>query len=109
MKQGDVVIGAFPGARMTKTRPAVVLSSEDYHRRRPDVIVGVITTQTPAPWAPSDCELLDWRIAGLHERSYFRVFVMTLPQREVRSIGQLSERDFAAVGECFKAAFMGIS
>ena len=45
MKPGDVVIGAFPGADTTKIRPAVVLSTERYHRHRPDVIVGLVTTQ----------------------------------------------------------------
>jgi mRNA-degrading endonuclease toxin of MazEF toxin-antitoxin module len=37
-------VGAFPRAQATKTRPAVVLSTEDYHRHRPDVVVGLITT-----------------------------------------------------------------
>ena len=47
MKPGDVVVGAFPGADATKVRPAVVLSAELYHRHRPDVIVGLVTTQPP--------------------------------------------------------------
>ena len=64
MKPGDVVIGAFPGAQVTKTRPAFVLSTEDYHRHRSDVIVGIITTPTPQSWAPTDCALLDWQCAS---------------------------------------------
>jgi mRNA interferase MazF len=47
LKPGDVVVGAFPGALATKTRPAVVLSTGDYHRQRPYVVVGLITTQAP--------------------------------------------------------------
>jgi hypothetical protein len=39
LKPGDFVVGAFRGADATKVRPAVVLSSELYHRHRPDVIV----------------------------------------------------------------------
>jgi mRNA interferase MazF len=69
LKPGDIVIGAFPGAQMTKTRPAVVLSTEDYHRHRPDVVVGLITTQAPKPLAPADCALIGWRQAGLHTAS----------------------------------------
>src|SRR5580704_12186856 len=57
------VVGAFPGAQLTKTRPAVVLSTEDYHRHRPDVVVGLITTQVPTPLAPADCAFLDWKQA----------------------------------------------
>ena len=73
MKPGDVVIVAFPGAQLTKTRPAIVLSTEDYHRHRPDVIVGIITTQTPQPLTPTDCALLDWKQAGLHAPSQLPV------------------------------------
>lgn len=84
MKPGDVVVGAFPGADTTKIRPAVVLSTELYHQYRPDVIVGLITTQPPKELAPTDCELRDWRQAG---------------------IGRLSESDWHSVRECFKAGF----
>ena len=105
MKPGDVVIGAFPGADTTKVRPAVVLSTELYHRHRPDVVVGLVTTQTPRPLTPTDSELLDWRQAGLHQPSFFRLFPVTLPQREVRPIGRLSDSDRAAVRECFRFGF----
>jgi mRNA interferase MazF len=43
---GDVVTVDFPGVAGIKRRPAVVLSSSTYHATRPDVIVGLITTQT---------------------------------------------------------------
>ena len=105
MKPGDIVVGAFPGARVTKTRPAVVLSTEDYHRYGPDVVVGLITTQAPNPLAPTDCPLIDWRQEGLHMASYFRLFPVTLPQREVRLIGRLSDSDWESVRACFKAGF----
>ena len=82
MSQGDVVV-----------LPAVVLSMEEYHWHRPDVVVGVITTQTPIPLAPIDCELLDWKREELRAISYFRLFPVTLPQREVRVIGRLSDND----------------
>ena len=42
-----------------KIRPAVVLSTELYHHYRPDVIVGLITTQPPKELTPTDCELRD--------------------------------------------------
>ena len=105
MKPGDVVVGAFPGADTTKIRPAVVLSNELYHRHRPDVIVGLITTQQPIDLAPTDCELPDWRQAGLRQPSFFRLYTVTLLQREVRPIGRLSESDWTSVRTCFKAGF----
>jgi mRNA interferase MazF len=107
LRPGDIVVGAFPGALTTKTRPAVVLSTEDYHRHRPDVVVGLITAQVLRPLAPTDCVLADWRQAGLHAASYFRLFPVTLPQREVRLIGRLSDSDWELVRACFRAGFGG--
>jgi PemK-like, MazF-like toxin of type II toxin-antitoxin system len=107
LKPGDVVICAFPGAQLTKARPAVVLSTEDYHRHRPDVIVGLITTQAPNPLAPTDCVLHDWKQAGLHSASFFRLFPVTLPQQEVRLVGRLSDSDWLSVRACFTAGFGG--
>ncbi|MGO9262234.1 MAG: type II toxin-antitoxin system PemK/MazF family toxin [Bryobacteraceae bacterium] len=106
MKPGDVV-GAFPGAQVTKTRPAVVLSTEACHRHRPDLVVGLITTRAPKPLTPTDCELRDWKHAGLHAASYFRLFPVTLPQREVGLIGRLSDSDWGAVRVCFKTGLGG--
>lgn len=45
MKPGDVVWIVFPGVVQTKSRPAVILSSATYHTTRPDVIVGLVTSQ----------------------------------------------------------------
>jgi len=73
----------------------------------PDVVVGVITTQTPIPLAPIDCELLDWKREELRAISYFRLFPVTLPQREVRVIGRLSDNDWASVRTCFKVGLVG--
>ena len=105
MRPGDVVVGACPGAQVTKTRPAVVLSTEDYHRHRPDVVVGLITTQAPRPLAPTDCALRDWRQEGLHSASFFRLFPVTLSQSEVRLIGRLSDSDWESVRLCLRIGF----
>jgi mRNA-degrading endonuclease toxin of MazEF toxin-antitoxin module len=105
VKSGDVIVGAFPGAHVTKTRPEVVLSTDDYHRHRPDVVVGLITTKTPEPLAPTDCALRDWRQAGLRAQSYFRLFPVTVSQRDVRLIGRLSDSDWELVRVCVKVGF----
>ncbi|HVC98182.1 MAG TPA: type II toxin-antitoxin system PemK/MazF family toxin [Pirellulales bacterium] len=62
---GDVVVADFPGAMGVKRRPAVVLSSSTYHTVRPDVIIGLITSQTASAAGPTDYLLLDWAAAGL--------------------------------------------
>jgi mRNA interferase MazF len=45
LKPCDVVVVDFPGVTRIKRRPAVVMSSGVYHSARPDVIVGLITSQ----------------------------------------------------------------
>lgn len=75
---GDVVTVDFPGVTGIKRRPAVILSSTTYHQNRPDIIVGLITTQTTALGA-TDYVLQDWLLAGLRVASVFRSFIVTLP------------------------------
>ena len=40
--------------------------------------------------------------AGLHGPSFFRLYLVTLLQRDVRVIGRLTDSDWAAVRECVK-------
>ena len=56
-RPGDVVIADFAGAALTKRRPMVVISSDAYHLQRPDLILGVLTTNLAAATASSDCIL----------------------------------------------------
>ena len=72
---GDVVTVDFPGVTGVKRRPAVVLSSATYHAVRPDVIVGLITTQITV-LGVSDYALQDWASAGLRVASIFRCFIV---------------------------------
>jgi mRNA interferase MazF len=76
LKPGDVVILNFPGAIGVKRRPAVVLSTDIYHTHRPDVIVGLLTTNIEAATAPTDYVLKDWEAAGLHFPSAFRSYIL---------------------------------
>jgi hypothetical protein len=97
---GDIVIAAFPGAEIKKTRPAVVLSTPLYQRHRPDVILGLITTRSANPLCPTDCEIKDWKAAALHAPSCFRLYVVTLLQKDVRVVGRLSAEDWRDVQNC---------
>jgi mRNA interferase MazF len=95
---GDVVVLDFPGITGSKRRPAVVLSSDTYHATRPDLILGLITSQTAAAIGPTDYALQDWAAAGLRLPSAFRSFLATVPAADVSGpIGRLSDRDWAAV------------
>jgi mRNA-degrading endonuclease toxin of MazEF toxin-antitoxin module len=51
---GDVVTVDFVGATGTKRRPAVVVSSTLYHQHRPDLVLGVLTSQAARATTPLD-------------------------------------------------------
>jgi mRNA interferase MazF len=80
LKPGEVVIVDFPGVMGMKRRPAVVVSSDAYHSARPDVIVGLITSQVAGS---TDRALADWSAAGLRLPSLFRSFLVTVPRTAV--------------------------
>lgn len=102
---GDVVTVDFPGITGIKRRPALVLSSATYHTSRPDIIVGLITTQTTG-LGVTDYVLQDWQAAGLRVSSVFRCFIVTLPQTaNLVTIGHLSERNWQGVRSCLKISF----
>ena len=75
VKSGDIVTVDFPAVTGIKRRPAVVLSSQTYHVNRPDVIVGLITSQTKN-LGVTDYVLQDWQISGLRVPSVFRSFIV---------------------------------
>jgi mRNA interferase MazF len=101
---GDVVTVDFPGVQGIKRRPAVIVSSSTYHRHRPDVIVGILTSQVERATTPTDHVLFDWQQANLHRPSAFRAFLATLPTSAIRPIGQCSSRDWQAIQECLDRA-----
>jgi mRNA interferase MazF len=102
---GAIVVVDFPAVTGIKRRPSVIVSSALYHRARPDVILGVITSQIDSATAATDYLLQDWKGAGLRRISAFRAFLVTLPRSAITArLGQLSETDWQAVRERVKVA-----
>ena len=105
LKPGDVVIADFPGVIGVKRRPAVVISTVDYHTTLRDVILGAVTTNLTIATTPTDHLIANWTEAGLRRSSAFRTFLVTLPQSEVLAvIGHLSSSDWEVVKECIRKA-----
>lgn len=95
---GDIVLLDFPGVKQTKRRPAVIVSSALYHKDRPDVIAGLITSQIDPATAATDYLLQDWAQAHLSRQSAFRTFLVTIPRSAITSsVGSLSDRDWVSV------------
>ncbi|MBI2434419.1 MAG: type II toxin-antitoxin system PemK/MazF family toxin [Candidatus Hydrogenedentes bacterium] len=108
LNPGDIFLSGLQGAAGKKIRPVVILSSPGYHRCRPDVIVGAVTTNLGRASTPSDYALLDWAESGLDRPSAFRSFVTTLARNTLGPrLGRLSERDWLAVQGCLKFALAG--
>jgi mRNA interferase MazF len=103
-KPGDVVTVDFPGVTGVKRRPAIIVSTNLYHRVRPDVILGLITSQTAKAIQPTDYVLQDWKLAGLHSPSAFRTFLATMPASSVTIIGHLSDKDWQEIQNCLEQA-----
>ena len=105
LKSADVIIADFPGVTGIKRRPAVVISTKEYHTNLGDVILGAVTTNLAIAKNPTDHLITDWKAAGLRRPSAFRTFLITLPQREVVAvIGHLSSSDWKDVQECVRKA-----
>jgi mRNA interferase MazF len=101
---GDVVTYDFPGAQAVKRRPAVVVSSDLYHRERPDLILGLLTINVAAATTSSDYLLRDWAAAGLRAASAFRTFLVMASPTDVTVIGRLSNHDWHGVREAVAKA-----
>lgn len=83
---GDVIVLNFPGAQGVKPRPGIVVSSDAYHKLRPDLIVALCTSNTPAANTSTDYLLADWRHVGLRVptayRSYFAMCEAFAPEKK---------------------------
>ena len=97
MKAGTVVTAEFQGVISTKRRPAIVVSSETYHKERPDIILAVVTSQVNKSNSSTDYILQNWQAAGLNKPSAVRIFLFTLPRNKIVEIGELSEKDWTQV------------
>src|ERR687887_711832 len=102
---GDVVTVDFLGATGPKRRPAVVVSSVLYHQHRPDLQLGVLTSQVARATTPLDYVLQDWASAGLRQPSAFRAYFGMATPAAVRVIGHLSARDWEGIQACLMHAF----
>lgn len=97
---GDVVLVPFPftDQSTSKRRPAVVVSSDAYHRERPDLIILAVTTQARPQPAFGEAAVTKWKEAGLLRPSVLKPVVATIERSLVlRKLGRLHDDDRAAL------------
>lgn len=85
-KRGDVVLVPFPftDLRAQRQRPALVLSSPEYHAACADCIVAMVTSRVEAPRRPGDHLVRGWQEAGLLHPSVIRAKLTTISRRFIR-------------------------
>jgi mRNA interferase MazF len=96
---GDLVLVPFPftDQSATKRRPAVVVSSDAYHRERLDLIILAVTSQA-RPTGVGEAIIEKWKEAGLLRPSVLKPVVATVERGLVlRKVGRLDEEDRAAL------------
>ena len=64
---GDIVLVPFPftDQSATKRRPTVIVSSDRYHRERPDLISMAVTSQARPAGGVGEVQVKDWQAAKL--------------------------------------------
>jgi len=93
---GDVVLIPFPFTDQTSTkkRPAVVISSTDYHRNRPDLILMAVTSRIKPSPSFGDVTVIHWETAGLLKPSIIKpVFTTVEKVLVIKKMGKLHNDD----------------
>ena len=96
---GDIVLVPFPFSDQTtsKKRPAVVVSSDEYHRERPDVLLLAVTSRF-RPESDLDVAIAGWEAAGLLKSSLLKPVLTTADRKLlIRQLGSLQAADRAAL------------
>lgn len=93
---GDVVLVPFPFTDQStaKRRPAVVVSSDAYHRERPDLVILAVTSQSRSAAGLREVAVARWEEAGLLKPSVLKPVLATIERGLVqRRLGRLEEKD----------------
>ncbi|MBF0204698.1 MAG: type II toxin-antitoxin system PemK/MazF family toxin [Desulfamplus sp.] len=104
----DVVLVPFPFTDQTtsKKRPAVIVSSNEYNQRRPDVIIMAITSQMlevsqmHTPGFFGDLPVRNWQDAGLVKPSMLKPILTTIAKNLIlKRLGTMMDSDRIALVE----------
>jgi mRNA interferase MazF len=110
-RRGQVVVVrvTFTGQAGAKHRPALIVSTDAFHRRLPDVIVCPISSQPRYLKRPGmgDHPLRDWRGVGLRHPSTVRISNILAVEKRIigRVLGKLQAEDLLGVEQGLRQAF----
>lgn len=89
-----------------KERPALIVSTEDFHRTRSnDLLVALITHRILKYRGPTDYLIQDWQAAGLTQPSVVRSSLYLLLRSDVKSVrGSFTLQDLQGFEGCLRRA-----
>ena len=99
-RRGDIVWVAFPFSNQLgkKERPALVLSSDQYNQSQDDLLLVQISSHIRRAPDIGECEVVDWRLAGLDGPSAVRPKLFTVESSLViRAAGHITDSDMQRV------------
>jgi mRNA interferase MazF len=99
----------FTGMTGSKPRPAVIVSTEEFHGRLPDVIVCPISSQ-PRHFerpGPGDLPLEHWKAVGLRYPSTARLSNLVAVDKKAikRVLALMPARDIQRIEDSLRSAF----
>jgi mRNA interferase MazF len=103
---GDLVLVPFPftDQSTSKRRPAVVVSSDAYHRERADLVILAVTSQARPAAGVNEAAIAKWKEAGLLKPSVLKPVLATIERSLVlRKLGRLEDEDRRALREVLRA------
>ena len=106
-KQGNIVLVDFGFSERTgsKKRPALIISGEQYHKSRQEIIAAAITSNTQRILF-GDTKIVDWKEANLIHPSLVTGIIRTIKAVLVlKELGALSKQDMQKVQENLQQVF----
>lgn len=105
-KQGDLVLVKFVFTEGIgfKKRPALVISSNEYHRNRNEIIIAAVTSNIDRELV-GDTRIKEWKKANLLHPSTVTGILQTIKNNMIeRKLGTLISEDFQTVQTNLKHA-----
>src|SRR5579872_4820661 len=105
LRRGDVVFVPFRfvDKDAAKNRPAVVISSDRYHRSRHELVIGGVTSNVSRAGFVGQFSIDNWAGCGLEKPSVVSGIVMTIRDTQVgRYLGSFSRADMLSLDAALK-------
>ncbi len=103
--KGDVILVPFPFSDQigSKKRPAIIVSSSNYNKSKPDLIIMALTSQISKTLNLGECVIKDWKQAGLLKQSLIKPLISSIEQTLVlKKLGSLSSTDMTSLNKVLK-------